>query len=75
MCTFVWQRTEGSKHYAASEGCFGIANDDKIPSNNYTNEILNSIISQSKKSKTNKNRIDVVIEKEIQTRDREPRMQ
>ena len=54
---------KGSKHYAASEGCFGIANDDKTPSNNYTNKILNSIISQSKKSKTNKNRIDVVIEK------------
>ena len=54
---------DGSKHYAASEGCFGITNSDVLPSNNYTNDILNSIIKQSQKSRTNKNRIDVIIEK------------
>ena len=54
---------KGEYHYAASEGCFGIANSDKFSSNAYTNKILDSIINQSRKSKTNKNRIDVIIEK------------
>ena len=53
----------GKNHYAASEGCFGIANSDKFSSNAYTNKILDSIINQSQKSKTNKGRIDVIIEK------------
>ena len=53
----------GSKHYAASEGCFGITGSDKLLSNDYTNGVLNSIIDQSQKSKTNRNRIDVIIEK------------
>ena len=54
---------KGEYHYAASEGCFGIANSDKFSSNAYTNKILDSIINQSQKSKTNKGRIDVIIEK------------
>lgn len=54
---------KGEYHYAASEGCFGITNSDKSSSNDYTNKILDSIINQSRKSKTNKNRIDVIIEK------------
>ena len=53
----------GKNHYAASEGCFGIANSDKFSSNAYTNKILDSIINQSQKSKTNKGRIEVIIEK------------
>ena len=53
----------GKNHYAASEGCFGIANSDKFSSNAYTNKILDSIINQSPKSKTNKGRIEVIIEK------------
>ena len=53
----------GKNHYAASEGCFGIANSDKFSSNAYTNKIIDSIINQSQKSKTNKGRIDVIIEK------------
>ena len=39
----------GKNHYAASEGCFGIANSDKFSSNAYTNKILDSIINQSPK--------------------------
>ncbi|EGQ12241.1 RHS repeat-associated core domain-containing protein, partial [Prevotella nigrescens] len=54
---------KGEYHYAASEGCFGITNSDKSSSNDSTNKILDSIINQSRKSKTNKNRIDVIIEK------------
>ena len=33
---------KGEYHYAASEGCFGIANSDKFSSNAYTNKILDS---------------------------------
>ena len=36
---------------------------NKFSSNAYTNKILDSIINQSQKSKTNKGRIDVIIEK------------
>lgn len=54
---------KGEYHYATSEGCFGITNSDKSSSNDYTNKILDSIINQSRKSKTNKNRINVIIEK------------
>ena len=53
----------GENYYAASEGCFGITNSDKYSSNDYTNKILDSIINQSQKSKTNKDRIDIIIEK------------
>ena len=53
----------GEEHYAASEGCFGITNSDKSPSNIYSNNVLKSIIGQAQKSVTNPNRIDVVIEK------------
>lgn len=49
--------------YAASEGCFGITNSDKNSSNDYSNSVLNSIINQSQKSKTNKGKIEVIIEK------------
>lgn len=49
--------------YAASEGCFGITNSDKNSSNDYSNSVLNSIINQSQKSKTNKGKIGVIIEK------------
>ena len=47
---------KGEYHYAASEGCFEITNSDKSSSNDSTNKILDSIINQSRKSKTNKNR-------------------
>ena len=53
----------GEEHYATSEGCFGITNSDKSPSNIYSNNVLKSIIGQAQKSVTNPNRIDVVIEK------------
>lgn len=66
---FLIYRNMKTKRYipffivAASEGCFGITDSDKNSSNDYSNSVLNSIINQSQKSKTNKGRIDVIIEK------------
>ncbi|MFC4476477.1 RHS repeat-associated core domain-containing protein [Flavobacterium chungangensis] len=62
----VYKHADGSLSYAASEGCFGITdenNSEKNPSNNYSNRVLESIIEQANKSKTNKGKIEVVVEK------------
>ncbi len=53
----------GEKKYAASEGCYGITNSDNDYSNDYSNKIIDTIIKQSRKSKKEKNKIEVVIEK------------
>lgn len=53
----------GEKKYAASEGCYGITNSDNDYSNDYSNRIIDSIINQSRKSKKEKNKIEVIIEK------------
>lgn len=50
---------------AGSEGCFGIVNANNSssnPSNNQTNNTIKAILNQAAKSKTNKGRIDVIIE-------------
>lgn len=62
----IYNHADGSSSYAASEGCFGITdetNSNKNPSNNYSNRVLGSIIEQANKSKTNKGKIEVIIEK------------
>ncbi len=44
-------------------GCYGITNSDNDYSNDYSNRIIDSIINQSRKSKKEKNKIEVIIEK------------
>ena len=41
---------DGEIHFAASESCFGIAKDDKTPSNDYHNEVMKVILRRAKKS-------------------------
>jgi RHS repeat-associated protein len=61
-----YKHADGTVSCAASEGCFGITNDknsESNPSNDYSNEVLGKIIEQAEKSKTNKGKIEIVIEK------------
>tara|TARA_R110002049_G_scaffold286226_1_gene467888 strand:+ start:2895 stop:3947 length:1053 start_codon:yes stop_codon:yes gene_type:complete len=56
----------GSNRVAASEGCFGVCNDNNSStnqSNSYSNNILKTIQNQADKSVTNPGHIRVVIEK------------
>ena len=60
----------GSTSCAASEGCFGITDGNSSssnPSNDYSNKVLGSIIDQANKSKTNKGKIEIIIEKRNST--------
>lgn len=62
----IYNHADGSSSYAAFEGCFGVTNETnsaKNPSNNYSNRVLRSIIEQANKSKSNKGKIEVIIEK------------
>jgi len=62
----VYEHTDGSTSLAASEGCFGITDGSNNPSNDYSNSILNTIINKADQSKTNKGKIEVIIEKRNQ---------
>ena len=56
----------GEKHLAASEGCFGVVNKGNSsthPSNIVSNQVMNRIIKQTNKSKTNPGKIEYLIEK------------
>ncbi|RYD59285.1 MAG: RHS repeat-associated core domain-containing protein [Sphingobacteriales bacterium] len=62
----VYEHADGSTSCAASEGCFGITDgnsSDENPSNEYSNGILTTIVKKANQSKTNKGKIEVVIEK------------
>jgi RHS repeat-associated protein len=62
----VYQHTDGSTSMAASEGCFGVTepgSSASSPSNDYSNRVIGSIIDQANKSKTNKGKIEVIIQK------------
>ncbi|PLK42059.1 hypothetical protein [Emticicia sp. TH156] len=51
---------------AASEGCFGVCNNNNSksnPSNSYSNSVLNAIQNQAAKSQTNPGKIEVIIQK------------
>lgn len=60
----TYEHADGSMSTAASEGCFGVT-DGRTPSNNYSNNALETIIDQAGKSKTNKGKIEFIIEKEV----------
>jgi hypothetical protein len=65
-----YQHADGSTSCAASEGCFGITDGNSSssnPSNDYSNKVLGSIIDQANKSKTNKGKIEIIIEKRNST--------
>jgi hypothetical protein len=56
----------GNTQLAASEGCFGIVNPNNSPtntSNEYSNNILNTIINRSNSSQTDKGKILIIIQK------------
>jgi hypothetical protein len=56
----------GNTKLAASEGCFGIVNPNNSPtnpSNEYSNNILNSIINQANSSQTDNGKILIIIQK------------
>ena len=57
-----YKHADGSTSVAASEGCFGVT-DGSVPSNNYSNKVIGDIINQTDKSKTNKGKIEVIIQK------------
>lgn len=62
----TYEHSDGSTSCAASEGCFGVTDGNSSetnPSNNYSNRVLGSIIDQANRSKTNKGKIEVIIEK------------
>lgn len=62
----IFKKADGKTKCAASEGCFGVTNGQSStqnPSNDYVNQVLGTIINQADKSKTNKGKIEVVIEK------------
>jgi len=62
----TYEHADGNTSLAASEGCFGITDgtsSETNPSNNYSNRVLGSIIDQANRSKTNKGKIEVIIEK------------
>ena len=58
---------EGQTHYAASEGCEGIAENSTSASNDYVDKVMTTLYNQSEKSKIAKGRIDVIIEKRQKT--------
>jgi RHS repeat-associated protein len=62
----IYEHADGSTSCAASEGCFGVTDgksSDTNPANDYSNTVLGKIIDQADKSKTNKGKIEIVIEK------------
>lgn len=62
----VYEHANGTTSTAASEGCFGVTDgnsSDTNPSNTYSNNVLEKIINQANKSKTNKGKIEVIIQK------------
>jgi len=62
----VYKHSNGTTSCAASEGCFGITDGNSSasnPSNEYSNNVLNKLISRADKSKTNKGKIEIIIEK------------
>jgi|GEM_PF-1510334 len=62
----VYLHPDGSTSLAASEGCFGVTDGNSSetnPSNDYSNDAIGSIINQANKSKTNKGKIEVIIQK------------
>ena len=57
----------GNTQLAASEGCFGIVNPNNSPtnpSNEYSNNILNTIINQANSSQTDKGKILIIQKRE-----------
>jgi RHS repeat-associated protein len=61
-----YKHKDGTTTVAASEGCFGVVNNNNSatnPSNTVSNSMLGKIITQANKSTTNKGKIEVVIEK------------
>lgn len=55
----IYSSLDGT-HFAASEGCFGIAKDDKPYSNLYVREVMAVISNQAKKDSHNRIKIIVV---------------
>ena len=65
-----YKHADGSTTVAASEGCFGVSNNNNSasnPSNSVSNNVLGRIINQANKSQTNPGKIEVIIEKRNQS--------
>ncbi|OQP48072.1 hypothetical protein A4H97_30020 [Niastella yeongjuensis] len=62
----TYEHANGTTSMAASEGCFGVTygtSSSTNPANDYSNNVLGKIIDQANKSKTNKGKIEVIVEK------------
>lgn len=65
-----YKHANGSTSVAASEGCFGVSNNNNSasnPSNSVSNNVLGRIITQAQNSKTKPGKIEVIIEKRNQS--------